>query len=142
ANLRVPCRLSSYLCDPLNTMVNGKVNTRLQVIVPITILSSHGPVIVDAMLDTGFEGLLTLTDHIISSLGLNFHSTGSAILADGVVVNTDRYHVNIEWDGSQHSILAYELGDFPLVRMPPLQGQRIIIDALPGGPVQIQTLGP
>ncbi|HLA64539.1 MAG TPA: hypothetical protein VK610_08920, partial [Rhodothermales bacterium] len=65
-------------------MIQGVVNDRLE---PILALRVRGPSgseeEVEAVLDTGFDGALSLPTEIIERLGLEWQRRGYALLADG-----------------------------------------------------------
>jgi hypothetical protein len=55
---------------------------------------------VNALVDTGFDGWLSLPPALIASLGLAWHRRGRAILADGSETVFDIYAGALVWDPS------------------------------------------
>ncbi len=74
---------------------------------------------IEAVLDSGFTGSLTLPPSLIARLGLPWRSRSSAILANGHVEQIDIHVGTIIWDGTSRSILIQALDNVPLVGMAP-----------------------
>jgi clan AA aspartic protease len=95
---------------------------------------------IEAVIDTGFNGFLTLPATLTALLGLPFHHEEEALLADGEPVLFAVHSVNAIWDGSAREILAMETGGDALVGMALLEGYRLTIDAIDDGRVVIEAL--
>ncbi len=121
-------------------MIVGSVNARGE---PVLRLRLNGPTgqseEILAVIDTGFNGTLALPPTLVAWLSLEKEETSKVRLADGIVRPFDRYNVQILWDGRAHDVLAFAMGDTPLIGMALLNGYRLTIDASDGGPV---TIGP
>ena len=65
-------------------MIEGVVNAAYE---PVVTLSVQGPSgqsqEIEAVIDTGFTGFLTVTPAMVTELGLRYRSRGWATLADG-----------------------------------------------------------
>jgi predicted aspartyl protease len=67
-------------------MIVGQINADLDVIVPLEVNDRAGQLHqIEAVLDTGFNGGLTLSPSLIASLGLPFRTQSTAVLSDGTV---------------------------------------------------------
>jgi clan AA aspartic protease len=81
-------------------MINGLVNAIRQ---PRLNIEVQGPgsqlVQVDAHVDTGSSGFLTLPSAVISALGLPWLHRVQNQLADGSYVFVDTYEATVIWDG-------------------------------------------
>lgn len=65
-------------------MIRGTVNGRLEAIVPLRVRAPSGvETSVEAVVDSGYNGSLTLPAAMVTTLGLVRQTGGSAILADG-----------------------------------------------------------
>jgi clan AA aspartic protease len=95
---------------------------------------------IEAILDTGFSGSMTLPPSVIAALGLPFRSRGRAILADGSTTEFDIHAATIVWDGEPRNILVEAADTDPLIGMGLLYGHDIHIQAVDGGPVTIERL--
>jgi predicted aspartyl protease len=71
-------------------MIPGTVNARYEMVIKVPVRNSAGQEQeVEAVLDSGFTGSLTLPPSLIASLGLPWCSRSSAILANGNVEQLD-----------------------------------------------------
>lgn len=65
-------------------MITGAVNDDHEAVVEIILQSARGHLErVLAVVDTGFNGRLTLPRMMITTFGLRWHGEGRAVLADG-----------------------------------------------------------
>src|SRR5205814_514266 len=72
---------------------------------------------IEAVLDTGFNGSLTLPPAKILELGLPYRSQSSAVLADGSVGRLSVYSATAIWDGMPKPITVESLDTSPLLGM-------------------------
>jgi predicted aspartyl protease len=122
-------------------MISGVVNAFREAVIRIVVLDQLGEAHeFDAVVDTGFNGSLTLPMNKISDLNLTWRTRGSAIIANGTIDECDIYYGIVMWDGHPQSILVEAADTAPLVGMRLMTGYRIVIDDVDGGQVTIQTL--
>ncbi|MBW8885220.1 MAG: clan AA aspartic protease [Planctomycetia bacterium] len=119
-------------------MISGAVNADLEAILRLTALGPDGKTVeIDAVVDTGFNGYLTLPTGLIEELKLPWLFRQQGELADGSLHVFDVHAGTILWDG-QHRTVEIEVADTePLVGMAMLQNQRLNIDVTEGGSVSI-----
>lgn len=123
-------------------MISGTVTPDREAVVRLGIYGPADALLeVDAFVDTGYNGQLTLPPAVIAELNLAFRQRGSAILADGSDVEFDVYDAVIEWDGTVRRIIVDAAESDPLLGMRLLDGYELIIQAVPGGAVSIAALG-
>jgi clan AA aspartic protease len=123
-------------------MIRGIVNADYEAVVRLQIHGSTGyEYEVDAVIDTGFNGFLTLPPTLITALGLTRRSRGRALLANGREELFDIYGVTVLWDGQQRYVEADAVDTTPLVGMSLLDGYDLHIQVADGGHVIIQTSG-
>ena len=72
---------------------------------------------VEAVIDSGFTGALTLPSALIATLGLRWRSVDRATLADGSTCVFQVYVGKLDWDGKVRTILVAEANADPLVGM-------------------------
>lgn len=94
----------------------------------------------EAVIDTGFTGELTLPSEIVASLSLRFQGDGTGALADGSVESFEIYRATLLWHGLPRPALTYAVPGFPLVGMELLRGSELRVEAAPGGRVEIEEL--
>ena len=122
-------------------MIRGVVNARREAIVQLRLRGPAGTeLLVDALVDTGFTGSLSLPPAVITALGLPLRSSGRFALADGSVQNFDIYTAGIAWGGRWRSVEASALGAEALLGMRLLARHEVAIEVVPGGVVQIIPL--
>ena len=97
-------------------MIAGVVNAAYE---PVVTLALQGPSgrtrEIEAVVDTGFTGFLTVTPALVTELGLEFRNIGRATLADGREVSFPSYGVDVLWDGQRRHIEADAADTTPLV---------------------------
>ena len=97
-------------------MITGTLNERLEAIVSLDV---HGPTgqrrTVDAIVDTGYSGFLTLPPDLLCELSLPPVGRGAASLADGSEVEFDIFRGRVSWDGSLRLLDIDEADTTPLL---------------------------
>jgi clan AA aspartic protease len=92
-------------------MITGAVNADYEAVIRLRVQGSTGHVHeVDAIIDTGFNGFLTLPPALVTALGLTRLSRGRALLANGSEELFDIYGVTVLWDGQQRYVEADAVG--------------------------------
>ena len=111
-------------------------------LVPIVIVSADSSLQqFHVLLDTGFDGYLTLSASEVRRLGLENPTPEPVTLADGAQQDSNVYTATVIWLGERRLIRVHELGPRPLVGMALLHGNRVTLDVIEGGPVTIGPLG-
>jgi predicted aspartyl protease len=88
-------------------MIKGIVNFRRVPVIQLPVLDHKAaPRLIAAIIDTGFNGALTLPREVIDDLGLSWRSRGSATLANGSNDFFDIYTGTVIWDGKQRRVLV------------------------------------
>ena len=121
-------------------MMQGRVNQSCEATLSIVIKNSATTQLVDALIDTGFSGFLTLPSDTISTLGLSWQGRDIATLGDGTSCTFEVYIGLVIWDGQYREIYINESETVPLIGMRLLRGYDLRIQAIEGGIVTIETL--
>jgi len=95
---------------------------------------------IEAVIDTGYTGWLTLPPTLIHALNLHWRSSGRGTLADGSVSLFDVYQGRVLWDGRIRSVFADEFDATPLVGMSMLKGFELNLQVRARGKVTINRL--
>lgn len=107
-------------------------------------ISVFGPgdrrVQVEATIDTGFNGYLTLPPAVVSGLELSFVGTTLATLGDGQRASLDLFLGAVAWHGDPLDVLVLQAEGGALLGMAALEGSRLTVDVTGGGNVTIQPL--
>ena len=97
---------------------------------------------VEAVIDTGYTGSLTLPSEIVSLLALDWRSVDRGTLADGSECLFDVYEAKVLWDGKARQILIDETNADPLLGMRLLKGYELRMQIRERGKVTIAPLNP
>ena len=95
---------------------------------------------VQAVLDTGYDGEVSLPSEFIRQLSLSPAGFRRGMLADGSTVVLPMFLGTVMWHGRQRDVLVARIDETPLVGMGLLHGSRLLIDVIPDGTVTIETL--
>lgn len=95
---------------------------------------------IQAVIDTGFDGSLTLPPSVISILGLPWRRHGRAMLADGSETLFDIHEGTVMWNGELRRIAVDAAATDPLVGMLLLYGYELTVKVVEGGSVLVRGL--
>lgn len=122
-------------------MIKGIVNFRRVAVIRLPILNHKAETRdIEAIIDTGFNGALTLPPAMIDEMGLSWRSRGSATLANGSRDYFDIYTGTVIWDGKQRRVMVESANTHPLIGMRLLHRHRLEVVVLPAGDVTIEAL--
>ena len=122
-------------------MMQGFVNQNCEAIIRVAVGSTNSrKQMVEAVIDTGFTGFLSLPQSIITSLGLPWYFRDVGTLGDGSEVIFEMYKATVIWDGRNKVIDVASSETEPLVGMSLLYGFNVQIEAVEGGTVTIEAL--
>jgi clan AA aspartic protease len=96
--------------------------------------------LVEAVVDSGYTGTLTLPPALITLLGLRWQSTQRATLADGSTCVFQVYVGKVVWDSKVRRILVDEANADPLIGMRLLRGHELKMQVRYRGKVTIKRL--
>ena len=120
-------------------MIRGSLNERLDPLVTVEILNGdgqHHPV--EALLDTGFSGYLTLPPDAVACLGLKHAKYTSVTMANGQEIQASIHMGAVKWLGRIREIEIVATDSPSLLGMSLLAGCKITIRAHPGGEILIE----
>ena len=95
---------------------------------------------IEAVVDSGYTGWLTLPPPVIAALNLRWRTFGRGILADGSLSSFDVYQANVVWDGRVRPVFVDEFDVTPLVGMGLLRGYEYKMQVRARGKVTIRRL--
>ncbi|MFV1967353.1 MAG: clan AA aspartic protease [Pirellulaceae bacterium] len=121
-------------------MITGLVTVHREAVIRLVVRGpGDGELGIDAVIDTGFDGWLSLPPSLISRLGLPWRQRGRALLADGSESVFDTYEGIVVWDGHPRRVAVDEADTAPLIGMSLLGGYELTVQVRSGGNV---TIGP
>ncbi len=119
-------------------MITGAVNPNRDVTIRLPV---RGPdereQEIEAVIDTGFNGFITLPPAIVTAFGLAYLGRGRAILANGGEALFDIYEVPVIWDGRARDVEAEAADTDSLIGTSLLYGHDLRIHMVEGGVVAI-----
>ncbi len=98
------------------------------------------PVEVKCVIDTGFEGFLTLPVNVVEDLELPYLAPMGANLADNSRIVTGVYQGIILWNGVQRVVPVLAMGRRPLLGTALLEDFHLGIDFCEGGTVLVDEI--
>ena len=121
-------------------MISGKIIAGNTAVIELEIVGLNQQEKVEATIDTGFTGYLTLPRRSIESLKLRRIGSRYTILGDGNAVFLSVYRVKVLWHGTTRSVSVLQTNGEPLIGMSLLYGSRLILDVITDGEVTIEAL--
>ena len=121
-------------------MIEGFVNANYEAVVSLSLQGSEGQSReVEAVIDTGYSGSLTLPPSLVAALELPYVFSSSATLADDREVAFPVHRVTVLWDGMQRHIETDAVGTTPLIGMALLDNHSLYVEVESGGRVVVQA---
>ncbi len=123
-------------------MMQGYVNQNYEATILVVIFSFNKTKSkpINAIIDTGFSGFLSLPNKTINELGLSWSYRDRGTLGDGSEVIFDIYNSQVIWNGQVQDIEVNSAETEPLIGMSLLRGFSLNIDTGVNGLVTIQKL--
>jgi clan AA aspartic protease len=122
-------------------MIAGVVNANLEAIIRVAVRdASRASHDIDALVDTGFNGSLTLPQRLIEALGLQWYTRATITLANGAEEEVDVYAATVIWNGVPRRILVEATDTEPLLGMRLLLRHSLRIEVVDGGNVLIEAM--
>lgn len=119
-------------------MITGRVTAQRDAMVRLVVFdSTRQPHDVDAVIDTGFNGFLTLPRVMVQTLQLPLAGNRRVTLGDGSTVVLDLYLATVLWDTQPREVLVLAAEGGSLMGMAMLYGHRVILHVVDNGDVLI-----
>ena len=121
-------------------MIYGNIGRNGDLILPIRLLDANGHVHrVEAAVDTGFDGHVSLPNHLAAPLGMPYSESVEMTLAADVVINVDVYEGVVIWRGQRRPVKIVEAEGTPLVGLALMWDSLLTAEITENGAV---TVGP
>ncbi len=121
-------------------MIVGTVSSNYEAVVSVVVSAPNGQRMnVEGLIDTGFNGHMTLPTELISELGLQSMTQYEVRLGDGTSQRVDVYDALVELgDGIRRNALVEPAEVQPLIGMALMRGYNLHIEVVEGGAVSLQ----
>lgn len=124
-------------------MIVGQVTRDLEAVARIFVRApGGGQLLVEAVVDTGFNGFLTLAPATIAQLGLAFSGSTRVVLGDGAAAELSVYEAVVELAGRSSAAEVLETAGGALLGMSLLRNVQLRVNVVPDGDVSIEPLPP
>jgi clan AA aspartic protease len=122
-------------------MMQGTVNLNCEGTIPLVVSNQNRQTqLIDAVIDTGYTGFLSLPREIIVTLNLPWSGIDRGTLGDGSEVTFEVYTEAVIWDGQYRNIPVNKAETDPLIGMSLLYRYDLQIRAMEGGNVTIKAV--
>ncbi|GBE95546.1 clan AA aspartic protease [Nostoc cycadae] len=121
-------------------MIHGTVVGLQARINLIFCLSQSSSIEIEFVVDTGFEGYLTLPSAVITELVLPYLARIDANLADNSNVPVNVHLATILWKGTEQNVAVLAMGSRPLIGTALLEDSHLSIDFYDGGTVIVDEI--
>lgn len=122
-------------------MIHGLVNVSLEATIRLHVVGPNGPgQEVTAIIDTGYNGVLSLPLSTVTALALQPSASRMVTLGDASQRVFDFYTAYIHWEGQVQRIRVLCREGSPLVGTALLQGYKLEVDFTTGGVVTLTPL--
>jgi clan AA aspartic protease len=122
-------------------MITGTVNKQREAIILLAVHDAQSRIYdVEAVVDTGFNGDLTLPPDAVGRFQLRWLFRQHGVLADGGIEVFDVYEAIIEWDGQLRTVDVDAIDSVPLIGMRAMEGYELRIQVQTAGAVSIQQV--
>ena len=118
--------------------MTGRVNAALDAVLPVEVYGANGQTTAyDAVIDTGFNGFLTLPAHAIQALVLPLAGYVDAILGDGSPIELGLFRARVRWNRTDRAVHVLEAEGGPLVGTALLRNFQLRVHFVQGGAVTV-----
>ncbi len=122
-------------------MITGFVRAGRYATIPLVVQGTQGQEeTLDAIIDTGFTGFLTLPLPQIAKLGFPYQGLIDAQLGNGSAAEFDMFAGAVVWGGQLRHGIVLAVDGSPLLGMALLSGSRVCLDVIDNGSVTIEPL--
>jgi clan AA aspartic protease len=121
-------------------LIEGVVTPYREATIVVTLEWSGGQEEIEAVVDTGFNGSLTLPLDVVDRLSLPIQAETKVTLAEGTETSLKVVETTLLWEGAPRIVAALEAQGSPLIRMSLLYGYRLTMEVVDGGSVRIEMM--
>jgi clan AA aspartic protease len=122
--------------------MTGMVNDRLEATLRVVVAGADGqpPQEVSAVIDTGYNGAITLPPSLVAVLSLPRGASREVTLGDASRKVFDYFNAQVVWDYQMRKVRVLCVEGEPLIGTALLRGYKLESDFVPGGPVALTAV--
>ena len=120
-------------------MILGHVRDNLPRLM-VTLQGHEGPVNIEFIVDTAFEGDLALPLSVLNRIQTTFDGDRRVRLADGTFRRRPHFEVSIEWEGEERLAEVVLMENEPLLGVELMEGYLLQVEITDGGEVSLEPL--
>src|SRR5829696_10030014 len=122
-------------------MIHGSVNARYEATITLQVSGPTGQHRdITAVIDTGFNGALSLPRAVVASLSLTAIAPRTVTLGDGSRTVLDYYDADVLWDLQPNRIRVLCVEGVPLLGTALLRGHKLEVEFEAAGSVTVSAL--
>ena len=122
-------------------MMIGVINSQLEATLRLQVVGTNGQSLeVTAVIDTGYNGALSLPRSIVAALSLPQAAVREVTLGDTSRKVFNFYGADVLWDGQTRKVRVLCVEGAPLLGTALLRGYQIVADFIEGGQVMIEVI--
>lgn len=122
-------------------MMTGRVTAVCEATLRLTVIGpDHDQLAVESVVDTGFNGFLTLPNDVVRALSLPLVGHRRVTLGDGSTVILELYIATVLWHERARDVVVLQAEGGPLVGMGLLYGSRVVLHVVDDGDVSIEPM--
>jgi clan AA aspartic protease len=122
-------------------MMSGRVTPELEAVIVVPVGGPQGEKRdIEFLIDTGFNGFLTLPTAWIDDMALPFDGYAEGTLADGQAVLLPFFEGVVTWNNATRSVIVLEADGDPLLGMALLSGFTLEMEVIKGGMVRVKPV--
>lgn len=106
----------------------------------LTLPGHSGPVNIEFIVDTAFDGELAVPTHVLAQLQAGFQTDKRFRLADGTEVYQPTYEIVLEWDEQPRLTELIVLENAPLLGVQLMDGKFLQAEMMDGGEVSLDDM--
>jgi len=106
----------------------------------LTLAGRNGPLTIEFIVDTGFDGELSVPPDIARQLDADITGRQTLALADGTIIITPYFRIELEWDEEPRLTEVLILDGNPLLGVQLLEGYWLHAQLTNGGVVELEQL--
>lgn len=122
-------------------MIRGRVDFQRQALIPLQVADANGQFQrIEAILDTGYNGNLTLPQYMVEGLGLEADFLSNVTLGNNIQTRLPTWSGYILWHEQLRHIQGLMAEGVPLIGMRLLADSEVTIQVRSGGAVLIEEM--